>query len=119
MTQELMAAAFGALKGYLIPFALFTVIGLMIAGRDALSWSSELLASVRSNIFLSIVNPLIAPLLMVAVVLTQTGYGALNLPATPLAFWDQVPLWVTIIAWVVTIGELYSAIGLLLGITIH
>lgn len=103
MTQELMAAAFGALKGYLVPFVLFTAIGLVIAGRDAVRWSSDLVASVRSNIFLSIVNPLIAPLLMVAVVLTQTGYGALNLPETPLAFWDRVPLWATILAWVVAI----------------
>ena len=60
MTQEIIHAAFGALKGYLIPFALFTVLGLLIAGRDAIKWSSELLASVRSNIFLSLANPLIA-----------------------------------------------------------
>lgn len=103
MTEDLLIAAFGALKGYLIPFVIFTLIGLVIAGRDAVRWSSELLASVRSNIFLSVFNPLLAPLMMVGVVLTRQGYDALGLPQTPLAFWDQVPLWLTILVWVIAI----------------
>ena len=103
MTQEIIHAAFEALKGYLIPFALFTALGLLIAGRDAVKWSSELLTSVRANIFLSLANPLIAPVLMVSVVLTRNGYDALGVPETPLAFWDQVPLWLTLVAWVLAI----------------
>ncbi|NQY98354.1 MAG: sterol desaturase family protein [Henriciella sp.] len=103
MTEELLFAAFGALKGYLIPFVIFTLIGLVIAGRDAVRWSSDLLASVRSNIFLSIFNPMLAPLMMIGVVLTRQGYDAMGLPQTPLAFWDQVPLWLTILIWVVAI----------------
>ena len=103
MTEELLFAAFGALKGYLIPFVIFTLIGLLIAGRDAVRWSSDLLASVRSNIFLSIFNPMLAPLMMIGVVLTRQGYDAMGLPQTPLAFWDQVPLWLTILIWVIAI----------------
>lgn len=103
MTEDLLIAAFGALKGYLIPFVIFTLIGLMIAGRDAVRWSSDLLASVRSNIFLSVFNPLLAPLLVIGVLLTRQGYDALGLPQTPLGFWDQVPLWLTILAWVIAI----------------
>lgn len=106
MTQEMLIAAFGALKGYLIPFVIFTGLGLVIAGRDAVRWSSELLASVRSNILLSLINPLIAPAMMIGVVLTRQGYDALGLPQTPLAFWEQVPLWLTIIAWLLTIDFL-------------
>ena len=103
MTQEIVLAVIGALKGYFIPFAIFTALGLIIAGRDAVRWSSELLASVRSNIFLSLANPLIAPAMMIGVVLTRNGYDALGLPETPLAFWDQVPLWMTIVIWVIVI----------------
>lgn len=103
MTHDLIVAVFGALKGYLIPFALFTVIGLIIAGRDAVRWSSELLASVRANLFLSLANPLIAPVMVMGVLLTREGYDALRLPETPLAFWDQVPVWVALVAWVITI----------------
>lgn len=103
MTQEMVLAAFGALKGFLVPFALFTLIGMALAGRRAIQWTSELLASVRTNLFMSLINPVIAPIFMVAVVLTQAGYGSLGLPETPLAFWGQVPLWMTLVIWLLTI----------------
>ena len=103
LTQDMIMAALGALTGYLVPFALFTAMGLLLAGRDAVKWSTELLASVRANLFLSIVNPLIAPVMMIGVVLTRHSYDALGLPETPLAFWDGVPVWLTILVWLIAI----------------
>lgn len=103
MSEDIISAAFGALLGYLVPFALFTAIGLIVAGRGALKWSKSLLASVRTNLFLSLVNPMIAPLIMVSVVLVKSGYGAIGLPETPNSFWEQMPVWVSILAWLIAI----------------
>jgi len=103
MSQEIFSAAFGALLGFFIPFAVFTIMGLIFAGREAVSWSKGLLQSVRTNLLLSLLNPLIAPLLMVSVVLVQHAYGAMGLPETPNSFWAQMPVWVSILAWLIAI----------------
>lgn len=103
MAPEMLSAALRAFQGYLIPFVLFTAIGLVVHGRGALDWSKDLLASVRSNLFLSLVNPLIAPMIMVGVVLVRAGYDSVGFPQTPLSFWDQFPIWVVVIFWVLAI----------------
>ncbi|MEM1086543.1 MAG: sterol desaturase family protein [Pseudomonadota bacterium] len=103
LSSDVLEAAFKALRGYLVPFVLFTIIGLILQGRNAIKWSQGLLESVRSNILLSLLNPLIAPLIMMSVVLVQSGYDGLGLPETPLNFWAQMPLWVIVLAWLLAI----------------
>ena len=92
-----------ALGGFLIPFVLFTLIGLIVQGRDAVRWSSELLASVRTNILISLLNPWIAPVLMVSVVAVRAGYDSLGLPQAPMQVWQSVPAWLAVLAWLVAI----------------
>lgn len=103
MTESMIAAAIDALFGFFIPFLIFTMVGLLCAGRRAVEWSGALLESVRTNLFLSIANPMVAPLIMVGVVLVDRGYAALGVPETPLSFWHQMPIWVSLLAWLITI----------------
>ena len=103
MTQNMILTALNVLLVFLVPFVIFTAIGLICAGRRAVEWSGGLLASVRTNLFLLVANSLIAPVIFIGVVLVDSGYEALGLPQTPLQFWDQMPLWVVIVAWLISI----------------
>ena len=103
MVPELLSTALSALKGYMIPFALFTAIGLILKGRQAFEWPLELLRSVRSNLVLALVNPLIAPMIMMGVVFSRAAYDGLGLPETPMSFWTHFPVWVTVICWLIAI----------------
>lgn len=100
---ELIPAIWGAVKGYVIAFTLFTAIAFILKGRGAFDWSLELLQSVRTNLALSLINPWVAPLIMTGVVLLRMAYDAIGLPQTPLSFWDTLPVWMVVIAWLVTI----------------
>lgn len=92
-----------AMGGYAIPFVLFTLIGLLMHGRQAIQWSSELLASVRTNILLSFLNPWVAPLMMLSVVAVRAAYDGVGLPQAPMSMWDACPPWVAVLAWLVAI----------------
>lgn len=101
--MDLVIVAAKAAGGYAIPFVLFTAFGLVLHGRRAFEWSSDLLASVRTNLLMSLLNPLVAPVLMLSVVGVRAGYDALGLPEAPMAFWDAFPPWVVVLAWLVAI----------------
>ncbi|MEL7109606.1 MAG: sterol desaturase family protein [Pseudomonadota bacterium] len=103
MPDEMISAALGVLRGYLIPFALFTGIGLVLAGRGAFKWSSQLLGSVRANIFLRLANPFLAVIVGVCVIAVDRLYSLLPIPMAPNSFWQAQPVWLVIIVWTVAI----------------
>ena len=100
---EILVVSIKAVQWYLIPFVAFTAFGLLLKGREAITWSKDLLGSVRSNLLLSLLNPMIAPLIMTGVVLVRSGYQQLGIPETPLSFWQQVPPWAVVICWLLAI----------------
>lgn len=101
--MDLVILVAKAVSGYAIPFVMFTIIGLVLQGRKAIQWSSGLLASVRTNLLLSLLNPLLAPVMMLSVVGVRAGYDALGLPQAPMAFWQAYPPWLAVLAWLVAI----------------
>ena len=103
MTETMLSNSMAALLGYLIPFVLFTFLGFLCAGRQAIQWSSDLVRSAGVNLLIPILNGLIGPFIMISVALVHASYEGLGLPKTPLAFWDQLPVWVGMLAWLITI----------------
>lgn len=101
--MDLVIVAAKAASGFAIPFVLFTVFGLVFHGREAVQWTSDLLTSVRTNLMLSLLNPLVAPVMMLSVVGVRAGYDALGLPQAPMSFWEACPPWLAVLAWLVAI----------------
>ena len=104
--MDLVIVIAKAISGYAIPFVLFTLIGLILQGRRAVQWSSGLLASVRTNLLLSLLNPLVAPVMMLSVVGVRAGYDRLGLPEAPMTFWAACPPWLAVLAWLVAIDSI-------------
>ncbi len=93
-----------ALAGiYLIQFIAFTVLAWFARGREALSWSPELVRSARVNWAFIAFNALAAPLALIMIGWAEAAYRVLPVPSVPQEAWAGLPMIVPALIAVVVI----------------
>lgn len=87
---------------YIVLFAVFTAIAILLKGIDAVKWRLGLLQSVRTNLALALINKMLFPLLFVSLLgSVQAGLAQTSLPHIPASAWVGMPLVVTTLLYIV------------------